>query len=68
MSDYRPLFYVPTTPWVQSFAWLPVDTTDRGLVWLRRVYKRRIQKKLTLPGPPDQAWQYVCDERVMTDE
>lgn len=59
MAEPTPLFYDAVTRWVPWFAWRPVDTTDYGWVWMRRVHKRRIQKKFSLPGPPDLAWQYM---------
>lgn len=57
MSD-APLFYDAIGPWHRWFAWRPVDTVTHGWAWLRNVERRRIQLKLFLPGPVDQAWQY----------
>lgn len=37
-------------------AWRPVDTTDQGWTWLRRIYRRRVY--LDLPGAPGPFWTY----------
>lgn len=60
MNDrYLPRFGNPITPWFRVFAWRPVQTVDRGTVWLRRVYKRRIQTKEYLQGASEWWWQYA---------
>lgn len=46
-----PMFGMPIGPWHRWFAWRPVSTVDRGLVWLRVVNRRRYQTKHYLPGP-----------------
>ena len=62
MSDYlHPMFGSPVAPWHRWFAWRPVDTADRGYVWLRVIWRRRIQKKLHLDGPIDLWWQYAVE-------
>lgn len=53
-----PLFYNAIGPWHRWFAWRPVDTVTHGWIWLRVVERRRIQLKLSLPGPIRQDWQY----------
>lgn len=39
---FKPAYGEPITDWWQWFAWRPTDTVDRGLVWLRPVWRRRI--------------------------
>lgn len=57
MKDYlRPLFADPITPWHRWFAWRPVETSDRGWVWLRFVYRRRCQVKLHLDYHGGEVW------------
>lgn len=58
-DKYLPLFGRPVAPWHKWFAWYPVDTVDRGRVWLRVVNRRKVQKYLSLPGPTDQWFQYA---------
>lgn len=49
----------PTQRW---FAWRPVDTADRGRVWLRPVWRRRTYINLgTAPGSM-QFWTYTVSE------
>lgn len=57
MSD-RPKFGDPCGPWIRAFAWRPRFTFDGGTVWLRRVWKRHIQKHDWLTGGGDFWWQY----------
>lgn len=45
-------------PWIGTFAWLPRFTSDSGTVWLRRCWKRHIQKHQYLSGGADWWWQY----------
>lgn len=56
-SDFVPVFGDPCGPWIKSFAWLPRETYDGGLVWLRRIWKRRICKHHYLDGGADFWWQ-----------
>lgn len=58
-DKYIPMFGDPVTKWVRWFAWRPIVTEDRGVVWLGFVYKRRIQLKSHLNSPLDRWWQYV---------
>lgn len=57
--EYNPTFGRPISPWVKWFAWRPVKTEDYGLVWLRKVYKRRCQTHDYLSAPMMQWWQYA---------
>jgi len=51
--------YGPAHRW---FAWRPVDTTDRGRVWMRVVWRRRAYIDLgTAPGSM-QYWTYSKHE------
>lgn len=47
----EPAFGDPVGPWHRWFAWRPVRTVDRGLRWLRPLWRRRYQTKGHLPGP-----------------
>ena len=54
------------TPWFRWFAWHPVWTTDRGYVWLRRVWRRHVPPRdVCLPGiSVGWTWDYsVVDPR-----
>ena len=57
-DDARPTFGFPIGPWHRRFAWWPIDTFDCGWMWLRFVYRRRIQKHDYLNGGADRWWQY----------
>jgi len=62
MSTYdrfEPAFGRPITPWWRWFAWYPVETVDRGRVWLRLVHRRRIHKHQHLPGGGDFWFQHA---------
>ncbi len=58
---YEPRFGYPICAWFKWFAWYPVETIDRGVVWLRFVWKRRIQLHdyIYHPYPDTQWWQYA---------
>jgi hypothetical protein len=58
VSADAPRFGVPIGEFHRVFAWLPVRTYDRRLVWLRPVWRRCIQKHDYLTGGPDFWWQY----------
>lgn len=62
-DPYAPSFGRPIGPWWRWFAWRPVDTVDRGTVWLRMVSKRRIYKHQYLNGGADFWFQYVVDRQ-----
>lgn len=49
-------------PWFRWFAWRPVDTDDRGWVWLRMVWKRR---EIHAPDGIGafRTWAYVVGEK-----
>ena len=57
--QYDPVFGAPVTDWFRWFAWRPVYTEDRGLRWLRPLWRRRCQKKFNLPGPYYSWFQHV---------
>lgn len=57
-DDWSPMFGNPIGPWHGAFAWRPVWTHDFGWVWLRRVWRRQIQKHQFLDGGADFWWQY----------
>lgn len=59
---YKPLGGHAIGPWHNYFAWTPVRTYDYRIFWLRMIRRRRLQKNLTLPGPPVQWWQYKSVE------
>lgn len=60
-DPYAPMFADPVGPWHRWFAWRPVSTIDRGLVWLRFVWCRRVQSHAYLDGPTWRGWQRVVD-------
>lgn len=61
-TDAFPLrFGEPLTKWWRWFAWYPVDTADRGWVWLRWTYRRRIIKHDYLPIGGDLWFQHAID-------
>lgn len=62
-----PMFGNPVGPWHRWFAWRPVATIDRGLVWLRRVNRRRYQSKPYLPGPTF-TWFHYAVANPYTEE
>lgn len=61
-----PMFGTPVGPWFRWFAWHPTNTADRGWRWLRPVWRRRYQTKVSLPGPIDRWWHDVV-ERADTE-
>jgi hypothetical protein len=54
-----PLFGDPIGPWRPWFAWFPVRTFDDEWVWLRRILRKRYQKKVHLPGALTHWWEYA---------
>jgi hypothetical protein len=60
-DPYEPMFGTPVSRWFRSFAWRPMNTLDRGWVWLRPVWRRRCQKHEYLPGPLSSWFQTVVD-------
>jgi hypothetical protein len=58
MTDFVPAIGFPLGPYHEWFAWRPVQTYDRGYVWMRYVWRRRIQKHDYLDGPDMRWWQY----------
>lgn len=64
MTDlYAPMFGRPVADWHKWFAWRPVETVDRGTVWLRVVNRRRIHKHQFLVGGADWWFQHAVDLR-----
>jgi len=60
---YAPMFGRPVADWHKWFAWRPVETVDRGKVWLRVVNRRRVHKLYLLPGGADWWFQHAVDIR-----
>ena len=58
---YEPSFGDAVAGWHRWFAWRPVETVDRGAVWLRVVNRRRIQKHHFLHGGADFWFQHAVD-------
>lgn len=58
-DDFEPMFGAPITGWWSIFAWFPTWTVDRGWVWMRVVYRRRIAKHPYLDRGPDFWHQYA---------
>ncbi len=56
---WEPLFGRPVSDWYRVWAWKPVHTLDRGYIWLRPYWRRRIYKKQFLHGGADFWWQNV---------
>jgi hypothetical protein len=63
-----PAFGSPVTGWWRRFAWVPVWTVDRGYVWFRPVWCRRIAKHHYLDGGPDFWFQYAIRTQQLMDE
>lgn len=60
-DQYAPAFGRAFTPWWRWFAWRPVETVDRGKVWLRLVWRRRIHKHQYLNGGRDFWFQHAVN-------
>lgn len=45
------------------FAWRPVVTDDRGLRWLRLVWRSRFYFPVGLPYAPGPVWTYRVEKR-----
>jgi hypothetical protein len=60
-DPYAPRFGTAFTPWHRWFAWRPTETVDRGWVWLRVVWRRRIHKHTYLDGGGDFWFQTAVD-------
>lgn len=59
MSDsFQPMFGNPIADWHWKFTWLPINTLDRGWIWLKFIKRRRIAKHKYLDGGSDFWWQY----------
>lgn len=58
----KPMFGDPVGPWHQWFAWKPVRSYDQRLIWLRRCWRRTIQKHQYLYGGADFWFQYSIEE------
>ena len=58
MAFNDPAFGEPKGPWIRCFAWRPTFTYYAGTVFLRRVWKRHIQKHPYLDGGANFWWQY----------
>lgn len=54
----QPQFGTPIAPFHKWFAWYPIKTYDHRIIWLRPVWRRRIQKHQHLNGGPNDWWQY----------
>lgn len=59
--DYMPMFGDPVGPWYRWFSWRPVETVDRGVIWLRPVWRRRVAKHAFLTGGADFWFQHCVD-------
>lgn len=60
----KPRFGHPITSWWRWFAWYPVNTVDRGYVWLRLIHRRRIAKYSYLDGGADFWFQHAVATEV----
>lgn len=56
--DPKMAFCFPIGPWHDWFAWHPVRTYDRRLVWFRWCRRRAMQTNLHLHGPLHFWWQH----------
>lgn len=52
------MFAEPLTGWWRWFAWYPVCTWDHRWRWLYWVERRRLHKKVHLPGPLSEWFQH----------
>jgi hypothetical protein len=66
-SAWEPMFGRAHGDWYRWFAWRPVQTLDRGLVWLRPVWRRRVYKKEYLPGPAYSYFQNLVELKYIFD-
>ena len=64
-SAWEPMFGRPVSDWYRVWAWKPVHTLDRGWIWLRPYWRRRIYKKQFLHGGPDFWWQNIVTLRYI---
>ena len=63
-DDYLMTFSNPVTKWSRWFAWRPVGTVDKGMVWLIPVWRRRAMVKMMLtPGGGNMFFQYATDSQ-----
>lgn len=56
-----PRFGKPIGPWRPWFAWYPVLTCDRRVLFLRLALRRRVQLDEHLSGGPESWWQYTTE-------
>lgn len=66
-SAWEPMFGRAHGDWYRWFAWRPVRTLDRGLVWLRPVWRRRVYKHSYLPGPSTSWYQNLVELKYIFD-
>ena len=66
-SAWEPMFGRAHGDWYRWFAWRPVQTLDRGWVWLRPVWRRRIYKHSYLPGPSASWYQNLVELKYVFD-
>lgn len=58
-DQWMPLFGTPVNDWYRTWAWKPVFTIDRGYIWMRPYWRRRVHKHQYLHGGSDFWWQNV---------
>ena len=56
--DPKMMFVDPVGPWGWWFAWFPVRTYDKRLVWLRWVRRRPMRFKSKMFNYSDYSWQH----------
>ncbi|QFG13692.1 hypothetical protein PBI_SHEPARD_87 [Arthrobacter phage Shepard] len=66
-SGWEPMFGRPVSDWYRVWAWKPVHTLDRGWIWLRPYWRRRIYKKQFLHGGADFWWQNIVVVTYVAD-
>jgi hypothetical protein len=57
----EPRFGSPIGPWHKWWAWRPVHSYDRRLIWLRPCWRRCIQKHNYLDGGGEFWFQYAVE-------
>lgn len=66
-SAWEPMFGRPVSDWYRVWAWKPVHTLDRGWIWLRPYWRRRIYKHQFLHGGDDFWWQNIVVVTYVAD-
>ena len=61
-NSHRYRFASPVGDWHLWFAWFPIKTWDKRIVWLRRVERRLLVKHSYLSGPSSEWFEYHYED------